>query len=96
MVVMDPAALGRRQAQALQQRVGAWFLLMYSPYWRSLVAFFTGDSDHGIVLKVADPEELWQLMNLVAPASWQTDVGRAVSAPPEVVRHDGVPLLQDT
>jgi hypothetical protein len=77
----DPtAALGRSQAQALQRRAGAWFLLMYSPYWRRLIAIFAGQCDHGIVLQASDPDELWQLMNRVAPAGWQTNAIPAVSA----------------
>jgi hypothetical protein len=62
-----------RQVVDLQRRAGGWFFLMYSLYWRRHIAFYLGESDHGIILQAGSPDELWQLMDGVAPPGWQVE-----------------------
>ncbi|MGW0802824.1 hypothetical protein [Nonomuraea sp. NPDC002799] len=71
----EPAAdaTARRQIADLQRRARSWFLLMYSLYWRHYIAIYMGESDHSIILQADDPDELWQLMDDVAPPDWQAD-----------------------
>ncbi|GAA3695279.1 hypothetical protein GCM10022224_071070 [Nonomuraea antimicrobica] len=63
--------IARGHAADLQRRARGWFVVMYSLYWRRLVAIYTGHSDHGVLLHAASPDELWQQMNRVAPPDWQ-------------------------
>ncbi|MFC5828076.1 hypothetical protein [Nonomuraea insulae] len=70
-----------RHVMDLQQRACGLFLLMYSLYWRRFVAIYMGECDHGIILRAATPDELWQLMSRVAPPDWQSS-----SLPPLVAR----------
>ena len=80
-VAADAAA--KRDVADLQQRAHGLFLLMYSRYWRRFIAIYLGESDHGIILQAAKPDELWQLMGRVAPADWQMDgLPLIASAPP--------------
>lgn len=76
-------AAARQHAANLQRRAGKWYVLMYSPYWRRLIAIYAGHCDQGIVLQAAKPEELWQLMDRVAPADWQM-AALPLLAPPRV------------
>ncbi|AQZ63165.1 hypothetical protein ACFMQL_12795 [Nonomuraea fastidiosa] len=70
----EPAAeAARRQVAELQRRARGWFYLMYSPYWRRHIAIYMGECDHGIILQANSPDELWHLMNGVAPPGWQTE-----------------------
>ena len=66
-------AAARRQVADLQRRARGWFLLMYSLYWRRYIAIYMGESDHSIILQADGPDELWQLMDGVAPPGWQAD-----------------------
>ncbi|MEV1248296.1 hypothetical protein ACIBO2_43040 [Nonomuraea sp. NPDC050022] len=70
-IAADTAA--RRQVADLQRRACGWFFLMYSLYWRRYIAIYMGESDHSIILQADDPDELWQLMDGVAPPDWQAD-----------------------
>lgn len=66
-------AAARRQVADLQRRARGRFLLMYSLYWRRYIAIYMGKSEHNIILQSDSPEELWQLMDGVAPPDWQAD-----------------------
>jgi hypothetical protein len=66
-------AAAKKEVADLQQRAHGRFLLMYSRYWRRFIAIYLGESDHGIILQAARPDELWQLMDHVAPTDWQMD-----------------------
>ncbi|MEV4178466.1 hypothetical protein [Nonomuraea sp. NPDC049709] len=63
-------AMAEKHVTDLQQRARGLFLLMYSLYWRRFVAIYMGECDHGIVLRAATPDELWELMSRVAPPDW--------------------------
>ena len=66
-------AAAKKAVAYLQQRARGLFLLMYSLYWRRFIAIYLGESDHGIILQAAKPDELWQLMDHLAPTDWQMD-----------------------
>ncbi|MEO3807069.1 hypothetical protein [Nonomuraea sp. B1E8] len=67
--------LGRGYVESLQRRLPDWWL-MYSPYGRSLVAFYRGPcAQGGIRVEAEHPEELLRLMGDAIQAQWKTQPG---------------------
>ncbi|WP_103963436.1 hypothetical protein [Nonomuraea solani] len=90
-------AVAEKHVTDLQQRARGLFLLMYSLYWRRFVAIYMGECDHGIVLKAATPDELWELMSRVAPPDWLGDsLPRLAARPSSAVDVPGLsPVFPD-
>lgn len=57
-----------RQVEDLQQRAGKQFVVLYSRYWRCYIAYYWGNREADrLILRAPSPNQLWDLIDRVAP-----------------------------